>query len=694
MDENTFLNDIETIRNISRKIYEPANNNDELVRYINMLPDEVKQRNFENFKDKKGVIIDIRREVSSIIKDRYISKEELDKIITTAKNQDPTKFNIYKDWYNILHPLILEEFYVQIKKAIKGIIEFTLNELDCHGEIIAKDFGFTGVRQEGNDRCWIAFINNTHKSQKRAKQLFLQIRNGEIEYCFNFWFANEKKDVHIVPDNQPFNVDDYLSVFKKHLPEVSSYKAITEEDIQNAYKLIKFDSLEDEPMQTINPDHPLNQILYGPPGTGKTYHTINKALEILGEATDGKERNELKATFKKYVDNGQVSFVTFHQSMSYEDFVEGIKPGTNEAQQVIYDIEPGIFKQIVSNAKDNWSDYHKGRNDEISFDEAFSMLQEEWEDKPEIKIPMSTAGKDFTISRFSQTSIHFKKSNGGTSHTLSIATLGNYFYQETKEVSKRGLGNYYNALIKQLKTYKATQVITKQIKPYILIIDEINRGNVSQIFGELITLIEEDKRLGQPEELEVTLPYSKEEKFGVPPNLYIIGTMNTADRSVEALDTALRRRFCFEEMPPMHRLLELQNPIQLNNGETITPSELLETINSRIEALLDKDHLIGHSYFINVKETRQLQEVFHRNIIPLLQEYFFGDYGKIGLVLGSGFVQTVQRPDNSTSLFADFAYDETDPSEYAARPIYKTVDVKKMTIQQFEEAIIKLCKKQ
>ena len=183
-------------------------------------------------------------------------------------------------------------------------------------------------------------------------------------------------------------------------------------------------------------------------------------------------------------------------------------------------------------------------------------------------------------------------------------------------------------------------------KPYVLIIDEINRGNVSQIFGELITLIEEDKRLGKNEALEVILPYSKE-KFGVPSNLHIIGTMNTADRSVEALDTALRRRFSFVEMMPEYEELK---KIQFDDFQL---GELLKTINSRIEALLDRDHTIGHSYFINIKpnDTEALKEAFTNKIIPLLQEYFYHDYEKLALILGEGFVECIE-PKESKVEFA------------------------------------------
>lgn len=208
---------------------------------------------------------------------------------------------------------------------------------------------------------------------------------------------------------------------------------------------------------------------------------------------------------------------------------------------------------------------------------------------------------------------------------------------------------------------------------YAVFIDEINRGNVARVFGELITLLEDDKRLGAENELIVRLPYSGG-LFGVPPNLHVIGTMNTADRSVEALDAALRRRFEFEELGPKPQELNvvIAGPIETRR--------LLQTINRRLEKLRDRDHCIGHAYFLPLEKEPTLdalKRVFASKIIPLLQEYFFGDWGKIGLVLGREFVR--KRQDGIE--LADFDHDDRDA--LMTRPVYELVPMEELTDQSF-----------
>lgn len=309
---------------------------------------------------------------------------------------------------------------------------------------------------------------------------------------------------------------------------------------------------------------PVNMILYGPPGTGKTYNSVVYAVGIIekwskedidkniGIGTDEKQKTDKRQTerikyseiLKKFndykvkhdvhsdnADNGQIEFVTFHQSYGYEEFIEGIKPKT-ENGEIRYEIAEGIFKKFCKKAENN----------------------------PD--------------------------------------------------------------------------------KNYVFIIDEINRGNISKIFGELITLIEDTKRIGASEEMRATLPYSGE-SFGVPENVYILGTMNTADRSISLMDTALRRRFRFVEMMPDPKLVNVVIADDDKNvkvdGKELSVQNILETMNKRIEYLYDREHTIGHSFFMKLNETKSmddLKNVMLNSVLPLLQEYFYDDYNKIRLVLG------------------------------------------------------------
>jgi 5-methylcytosine-specific restriction protein B len=421
-------------------------------------------------------------------------------------------------------------------------------------------------------------------------------------------------------------------------------------------------------------NQPLNQILYGPPGTGKTYNTINKALELIGENILGKSRESIKELFNAKVQEGQIVFTTFHQSMSYEDFIEGIKPETVD-NEVIYEIKPGVFKQLCEQAKakaiasDNFEQVYKKFLDEIKKNQGKLILES------------IVHSKEFTVYVNSKNNLRFH-ANTEKRYEGVIKKEVVEHYLKTGETLDwpsyvKAVGLY---LVSNYNYSKKEQV---EDKKYVLIIDEINRGNVSQIFGELITLIEDDKRLGNDEALEVTLPYSKK-KFGVPSNLYIIGTMNTADRSVEALDAALRRRFSFEEMPPKPGLIETDGKTSDGFIDEINLVELLQTINKRLEILLDKDHQIGHSYFLCVANLDELKKAFQNKIIPLLQEYFFGDYGKIGLVLGNGFV-TVSNF-KQEKLFADFNK-EYDATEFAEKLIYRIENVALMDNDTFNLAI-------
>ena len=230
---------------------------------------------------------------------------------------------------------------------------------------------------------------------------------------------------------------------------------------------------------------------------------------------------------------------------------------------------------------------------------------------------------------------------------------------------------------KALKNYQDSQVDSIKLKPYILIVDEINRGNIAKILGELITLIEPSKRIGKSEGLQLALPYSGE-SFGVPSNLYIIGTMNTADRSIALLDTALRRRFEFVEMMPDSEYLK-DKKIS-DSGNTIELDRLLESMNNRIEFLLDREHTIGHSYFMGVESIEDLRKVFKNKIIPLLQEYFYDDYAKIIAVLNDNEMIKEKNKSQFSDLF-DGKFSELD----SEKVVYEIIKSSKWRAWQFEK---------
>lgn len=449
-----------------------------------------------------------------------------------------------------------------------------------------------------------------------------------------------------------------------------------------------------------------NTILYGPPGTGKTYNTACYAVAII-ENKDVEEvleeaKDNYSAVFERYnsyKNEGLVEFVTFHQSYGYEDFIEGIKPvleaDDEEQSDLQYKVTDGVFKAFCNTArnpisKNKVDDYGLNKNPTVWKVSLWSTgdnpIRTECMEKGHIRIGWDDYGPEITSETdFSEiggrnvlNSFIYKMQKGDivlscySNTTIDAIGVVTGDYEWSGEYDDLNRLRKVNWLVKGIEenivemnggtvftlaaVYKAnvsvadalsivekysdlTPIYENKKQNMVFIIDEINRGNISKIFGELITLVEDSKRIGADEELKVVLPYSQK-SFGVPDNVYILGTMNTADRSIAALDTALRRRFSFVEMMPDSEILE--NVIV----EGVNISQMLTQINKRIEILFDREHTIGHAYFINLTNSSKIHElgdVFKNRIIPLLQEYFYEDYERIRLVLADNQVEQGNR---------------------------------------------------
>ncbi|HCH02627.1 MAG TPA: AAA family ATPase [Vibrio sp.] len=496
-------------------------------------------------------------------------------------------------------------------------------------------------------------------NQFRVGRRSLQAQKAEANFK-SIQIQNSK--IKLDGDDFSYELLDDLTPTLKHFSEAheidrESYWPIDYRNSMTAKDSINTSNLDEGMHQ---PMSSLNKILYGPPGTGKTYHTIEAAVKAAEPNFTWETREELKKEYQSLVEKNRVRFVTFHQSYGYEEFVEGLKASTNESEQITYAVEDGIFKSIVSDATK--FRINKDIKEDKDFDSLWDKFLEQFTDE-ESGVRIKTKRTTFIVTDISSNTIHFEKSQGDSVHSLSIKTLKAIF--DGERVMKGGLNPYYSGFVNYLKELSnKSKLVKTERKNFVLVVDEINRGNISKIFGELITLIEPSKRKGEDEALELTLPYSSE-IFSVPNNLHIIGTMNTADRSLAMMDTALRRRFDFVEMMPKPELLTdvIVNGIDLK--------ELLIKLNERIAILYDREHTLGHAFFMPVKVLysngkenlafKELQTVFKNKIIPLLEEYFFEDWSKIRLVLGDNqkaldfqlITEEVQTPQQLKSLFGN-----------------------------------------
>ncbi|ECO3747578.1 AAA domain-containing protein [Campylobacter coli] len=638
------------------------------------------------------------------------------------------------------------EFLNEDRKKFKEyLIDFFHNaynsdKLSSKDEIVnfdfLKNYGFCVKLSYGKGTIskipWIIFIRTDTQEYKASYGIYvycgIKRENGEIIVCIG---ESEDKTINYLAKNK---VDDYNTQFNKKtydyknlnndidliidkiIENMQWFAKLPLNEIQDRNDLSKSNNKEirndgsEMSNKKENKNLSLNQILYGPPGTGKTYHTIDKALEILGENLESRDRDEKKAKFDEYVKDGQIVFTTFHQSYRYEEFVEGIKPMMNNeanSQEIQYEIKDGIFKDICNRALENYENSNLNTEELREKIKLREKVEKFLNRLLETNEPISkTKGGNFFINSFNNNTIEiysedverfdgiFKLSLSTFITLLKSNIEFNSAVEMFKKVFDRDYADrthtYYFNLVNKFKEYEKQAVLktednkisSNSLNSYIIIIDEINRGNVSKIFGELITLIEPSKRIGESEELKVTLPYSGK-KFGVPKNVYILGTMNTADRSITSLDTALRRRFEFVEMMPDPDLLknvfickDVENPNKDedylgDDAKTEGFAEILQniliSINKRIEFLLDREKTIGHAFFMSeavkfnkdnwckpdkyeedwyVLSISKLKSIFQNKIIPLLQEYFYNDYALISVVLNdNGMIEKCEKDD-------------------------------------------------
>ena len=424
---------------------------------------------------------------------------------------------------------------------------------------------------------------------------------------------------------------------------------------------------------TLEGEDSVNQILYGPPGTGKTWNTVARAVAIV----DGKdvkqveqERDEdpkaVKNRFDRLRDAGQIAMVTFHQNYAYEDFVEGIRPVLSEESETDVDfvLRWGIFRELAETAARSRraSRHHSEHlNVDALVDSFLDSVEAGIEDGREfvLEVPESKYRYPMVeVVHQGHGRIRLRGPNNGRKGLSSLVWRRDYrayrgkeirTYRDIRPVQATKTGWHFNArfhyaMLQRLEQYQKSEWNAPASGPaecqnFVLILDEINRGNIARIFGELITLLERSRRIGGDDETWVTLPYSGDE-FGVPENLYLIGTMNTADRSIALLDTALRRRFEFVEMMPYS-----DHPEIGTNIDGVDLRQLLKVMNRRIRFLRDREHQIGHTYFLGVQDLEGLRRVFQKQVLPLLQEYFYDDWAKIRAVLGENeFIEQKNCP--------------------------------------------------
>ena len=513
--------------------------------------------------------------------DQYASKNEIKKKLQELEGVESSKKN---------DTVANFEFHKVIKEGDIVITKKGISELLGYG-VVTSDY----------------FYDEDRKSYQKCRKVDWKLK-GNWKVDFNLPLKT-LTDITKYPTEDP-NFNKYHEKLIAIMEGSNSQKSI--ENNMNNYQT------------------PLNQILYGPPGTGKTYNTVLEAAKIV-TGNEAISYDEALLVFNDNLGN-QIEFITFHQNYSYEDFIQGLRPDTENGDALTFEKKDGVFKRIADKALENLK-LSKKAPEELSNEALFDRALEEFKETildTEDKYQINDTAYIFEIEKdaFRYTGEKWGHVNGLRMKFIDLKEFYRNDVKSRKEVkslsSISGLANqhatYYNLVYEQILKHlpkKLEEHIKIDRKNYVIIIDEINRANISRVFGELITLIEEDKRSHGKIPMRVTLPSG--DSFIVPSNLFIIGTMNTADKSIALLDIALRRRFEFIAMYP---------DVTLVNNEF---REIFIAINKAILERKNHDFTIGHAYFMG--EDCKLEKIINNKVIPLLMEYFMNDEKEVTAIL-------------------------------------------------------------
>ncbi|WP_300024995.1 AAA family ATPase [uncultured Maribacter sp.] len=605
-------------RNIIREVLSLDDDYDSICKMYRTFPIDNRHLNFGTYLGTIGTLI--ARNISNY--DNSFNENSKDYNFLTSSVISLDKYNA----------ILNENSYNKSESTMEnyGVINEFINKLKA------------GKIKSANSIARLIKNENFEKNLKRLDSYFFEDKLKSINENNYSQTISFIKDIHNIK-NKNFNDFNIWSLTKKTLAKRDVAYIERHEELNNLvgfpdngnglYKSFlgennlilfienKFKNYTNSNDSEMNINYPLNTILYGPPGTGKTYNTILKAAQIIVNRKVI-SYDEALNVFKTNL-HERIEFITFHQNYSYEDFIQGLRPDTENDNQLTFERKDGVFKSIADKALKNLRDSEQSPIRKRQFEEVFNefinpLVEGEIE---EIEVKMKKVS--YFITAITNKSIDFRKASGGTAHTLSIGTLKKMYLSESV-LDIQGLSSYYlpllNILVNLGKDSSGKKELIKR-QNYVIIIDEINRANISRVFGELITLIEPDKRSHGKIPLEARLPSG--DPFIVPSNLYIIGTMNTADKSIALLDIALRRRFEFVSMYPLYEI----------EGQKIYDVEILRNINAQIIKTKGHDFQIGHAYFMG--DNKDLIERMNKKIIPLLLEYYMNDEKEVKGILQS-----------------------------------------------------------